>query len=565
MGPSRHLRNLETFTFEINLQNEVSSTNQSTISSDSDHFDLFLDGIIYDIDEKQLLSGFISEGMDYVTKLEGSFIIFIVHHGSFYILSDKFSSRKAYYALIDDTCYISTNIDLLPKHKCQVSIDGIANYLANGVTLNGITVFEEIICTERASIHWIEKGKIAFKRYWDFKFSYSSADQINESDLQHELEKLLISSIKRRFDPEAETAISLSAGYDSRGILGILNDKIGVRNVYCFSYALDEDPIPECDAFIAKQLADKYQYKHEVIKSYKGDFIDILIKNAAEGKCLTNYSDELDAWHYLADRKGFPDIFVGDMNFGISIPFRTTENLLEKARIVESSGMKWLKSHISKKVYNEICQSLDKLIGDILQKIDNISDLQDKMDYLYLDQRINYGLLTWRENICNQVGYVHMPFLDGELLDYVSKLPPQLRDNKQMYRKTISELLPDLFAIPFPSSAGYKLNWTREIIKNKKALIALVRGSSSRLDDYIGEKELIDMIKSQNITLSKFKAFSYKTFRYIRRRIKVADKILGKISGPMGRYVSSDILIIRLLLLRIYLNDPSSETTSAIK
>jgi len=558
MGTSRHLRNLETFTFTINSKHEVNCSNRSTITSNSNVYDIYLDGIIYNVDKKQLSDGFASNGIDYVKQLEGSFVLFILHQDAFYLVTDKLNSRKAYYAFIEDTWHISNDIDNLPKNRCKVSIDGIANYLANGVMLNGLTLFDEIKCSDRASIHHIERGEIAIKRYWDLVFTYSS-DRINESDSQQRFDKLLISSIKRRYDSDTETSISLSAGYDARGILGIMSNKIDARKINCFSYALKKDPAQHSDAFYAKQLAEQCQYNHEVFVSYKGDFINILTQNASEGKCLTNFSDELDAWHELRDRSGFPDIFVGDMNFGISLPFKTLENILERARIVESEGLKWMKRYIPKKVYQDICSSLDTLVNDILQKVNKFSDPQDKLDYLYLDQRINHGLLTWRENICTQAGFVHLPYLDGQVMDFVATLPPQLRTNKLLYRKTISDMLPDFFSIPFASSAGYKVDWTREIINNKKALTELVQGSSSRLDEFIDGRDIIGMIRKQNITRAHLKVFIYKVMRYIRRRIKLADVILGKIFGPMHRYVSSDILIIRLLLLRIYLSNSTSE------
>jgi hypothetical protein len=139
-------------------------------------------------------------------------------------------------------------------------------------------------------------------------------------------------------------------------------------------------------------------------------------------------------------------------------------------------------------------------------------------------------------------------------MDFIVTLPPHLRHNKQLYRDTISDMLPDLFTIPFASSAGYKMDWTREIIKHKKALIKLVQESRSRLDEFILGEDLIRMIKKQNPTRARLKYYIFKAIRYIRRRSKPADVILGKFFGSMHRFVSSDILIIRILLLRIYLS-----------
>ena len=71
MGTSQQLRNLEKFSFSVNSHIQVESGKQSTFSSSSTSYEIFLDGILYDLNEDELLSGFETRGVDFVNELEG--------------------------------------------------------------------------------------------------------------------------------------------------------------------------------------------------------------------------------------------------------------------------------------------------------------------------------------------------------------------------------------------------------------------------------------------------------------------------------------------------------------
>ena len=554
---SNQIRNKEVFTFLIDRKDKIITDNRNTIVSDCEKYQLFIDGVIYNHNTDRLISGFVSEGADYVSQLEGNFLIFLVVDSSFHILTDKINSRKAFYAFIDDKWYISNNIDCLPKNRSNISIDGVACYIANGVMLNNLTLFQNIKQTKRASIHRFENDKISIHRYWDLSFSHSSEKQIDEKRCKIDFKRLLIDAVKIRYNKDVNTGISLSAGYDVRGILGILHESIKASGISCFSYALNDHPKPGTDAFVSKKIADEYQFPHDTIKTYKGNLIEFLINNAFEGKCLTNFSDELDAWHYLAEKGHYNDIFVGDMAFGIGGNEKSINDILRIVQVRSPSGFKWLKHYLSKKVYNDIYRSIKNLNSSIIRTVEVFPHLQDKKDYLYFDQRLNHVQLPWRENICGQAGFVHIPYLDGEVLNFISKLPMHLRKGKSLYRETIIDMYPDLFSIPRAEDLGYKVNWAKEIAKNRKALIKLNLELNSRLDEFISKEEILYMIKRINPVAYRIRLFLVTSMNYLRRKINAFDKLLENLVGPMQRRISPDLFLIRILLIRIYLSDTS--------
>jgi asparagine synthase (glutamine-hydrolysing) len=558
-------RHTGTFSFVIDRENDVRTLDQCTLRSDDGKTQLFLDGIIYNKTRDELLVGFHQEGATYVTQLEGSFVIFLKKDFDFYIITDKVNSRKAYYISLDGDWYISKNIDLLPKGQCQLSLDGLACYLANGVMLNDLTLFQGIKSSKRAGIHCFKDGEHTCWCYWDFKLMYTPVSPELEVQLQKESEQLFINCVKRRYDAASHpSALSLSAGYDSRGILGIFHKYLNVRDISCFSYATDDHPKIDTDAELARKLAETCTYEHKLLKSYDGDLIALLKSNAMEGQCLSYFCEELDGWHSMADSQNHPDIFVGDQSFGLPyFQLQTNAELLASVGITDSSAVEALKGFLPINVYHEICHSIDRLSDDLVNQVCNITDPLDKQRFLHLDQRVNHFFMPWREQMTGQAGFVHNPYLDGEILDFFMRVPPEYRKDKKLFKKSISNMLPDLFSIPIAKSSGYSVNWQNELVKHRNALIELIQNTDSLLDEFISKDQMIAILNAQGSTFSQMEAFIQRGIKYLRRKYRIADQVLNILLGPgvfkKGGFVSPEKLMIRLLLMRIYLSPASSK------
>ncbi len=517
--------------------------------------------MIYNHNGDQLVEGFYLHGVDYINKVEGSFIIFLIDGTGFYILTDKVNSKKAFYACLENVWHVSNDIDALPCDKCQLSLDGIACYLANGFMLNDLTLFKEIRSARRACVHSYKNGEIIIYSYWEYKFSNPAYSIDQYPRFKEELISLLIESIDRRYATVSDPILSLSAGHDSRGILGILHDKIKAPNISCFSYALEELPGKDTDAALSKKLAEQCGYPHQTIRSYQGNLVDHLKNNAREGKCLSNFCGELDAWHHLAAAGQFSDVFVGDECFGrIDFKLGSKRDILASVSITDAAGIRGMKSFISKEIYTQMCTCINKLADYVYDRTKEIPDPRTKSDFLYLDQRIDHTMMPWREYFTGQVGFVHDPFLDGAVLEFMNRLPVQLRKVKFLYRNTIKEMFPDLFSVGLATSSGYRVDWHRELLKHKDELISLVQETDSRLDEIISRNEVLHVIKHYGSWILRLKEYLTKALDYLGRN-KLVEKALNGLLGswdhPRGSLVGSDKLLIRLLLIRIYLSTSS--------
>jgi asparagine synthase (glutamine-hydrolysing) len=558
---SSWVKNKGTFIFMISKQSGVNTTDHYTFASSCNKIQIFLNGVIYNNSEEQLIEGFLLQGSDYINKIEGSFVIFLIEGTQFHILTDKLNSKKAFYAFVNGIWYVSNNVDALPKNKCQLDLAGLACYLANGVMFNDLTLFKEIRSAKRASVYSFNNGEISTRCYWNCQFEYSSSSNKPQQQLQKELELLLFNSIKSRYASASNKAISLSGGYDSRGILGILHKKIKASNISCFSYALTENPKMDSDADVAKELAAKCGYPYQTIESYKGNLVELLKANAREGKCVSDFCIELDVWHRLAASNQFTDIFTGDEWFGRNnFALNSQEEILGSVYIRGASGIGWLENFISKKVYKQMCHCLNVLTDEIFETTNAFPDPQDKIDFLYIDQRLDHALMPWRENFLSQAGFIHDPYLDGKILEFIKQLPPHLRRDKLLFKNTIRDMLPDFFSMKLSTLKDVKPDLQEELHKHKDLLISLIQGTESRLDSIISKKEILSALEQKVTIIKKAKAFSIRVINYIRRRNKIADKLFNIF---MGRRVvpsmNQDQLLLRLLVIRIYLTPSPSD------
>ena len=546
------MKSRQDFSFTVSESEGVKTGNEPTVFSEAKKLKIFLNGVIYNQDRNQLIEGFLSQGTDFVRRLEGSFIIFLIIDSKFFIITDKVNSLKGYYAFIDHKWYVSNDIDALPKEKCKINLKGLACYLDNGVMFNDLTLFEEIQSAKRACIHTFVNGQVQVDKYWDDGFVYQSSEFKTDSEYKEELRTLLIQAVKQRHACSENAAISLSAGYDSRGILGILHNEIHASNISCFSYANFTMQTTDSDPYLSKDLAELYDYPHQTIPSYNGKFLDQLINNAKEGKCIAHFCDELDAWNCLASWKKYTDLFVGDHCLG-SHGTNLDRFLLRR----DPSRIEPLEAFLSLELFAILKTKLIELFDEILETTAELPDVQDKLDFLDIDQEINHIYMPWREYFSSKVGFVHNPYLDSSILEFRKTIPPNLRRNKHLFIETVRAIMPESFTVPLAKKSGTAIDWQQELCKHKDELVSFISNSNSRLDEIISKNALIDLLK-QGVLIFKKRAERHSKELEHKNAYRLINKVskifMGSKSNQKPKTPTLEELIMRLLIIRIYLS-----------
>jgi len=247
---------LETNRFTLHLSK---SSSTQVASSHDGQITLILHGEIYtggNSPANYLLERYLEEGLEFAKDLNGSFAILLVDKRTdqIYLITDRLNTREVFSSRYKGSHWLSTALTyhLHPADDLKLDPVGIAFYLTNRKIPNDRTLFAGIQALEQACVHTLTKDGFQAKRYWTYDLN-ESRSSVDEKTLQADLSDVFVEGVRMRVAANPKVFLSLSAGYDSTSILGILH-QLQVPDVECFSYA-NGDPEPNSDPYVAREMA----------------------------------------------------------------------------------------------------------------------------------------------------------------------------------------------------------------------------------------------------------------------------------------------------------------------
>ena len=363
-----------------------------------------------------------------------------------------------------------------------------------------------------------------------------------------------------RYKKKLSLFLSLSAGYDVSGILGILSEYLKADNLYSFSYGMSEADVTG-DPYIARRFAEMYGITHQFYKSYDGNLIEAIERNALWGDGHTPFCDESLVWSQLAEithNQNHP-LIVGHQVFGRGgeLSSSNKEDVISALKFKHFSTLNWIKGSLSPGVYNDFIDGQNQDISDFFKKAPQSSIYDDIKDFIYLDQRLCDLVFPWRENFCSRAFVVHNPLLDNALIDFTRKLPFHWRQGKCLYKETIASMLPRLFAFDRAKILNLIPDWTAEIFREKVSIkdTYFENGKPSLMDDYFDPDSIIKLLfieeKTQNKVTSYKKNINSISYNMLR---KVIPNEGGKIRRQIRPFITSrTVFLLRYLVLKRFL------------
>lgn len=560
------------------------SNNTILVKSSDENIIILLSGNIYPDDfiseistEQYLLDKYSKHKKDFVKYLNGSFCMFFAQKdtGEIYFATDRLNTRKIFKFEKGNSLLFSTDINFLPLDKFTLSYAGAASYLINGILLNDLTVFEEVKKLDRSSLHRVNDLKINSCKYWDYNFT-NEYEGRSEKELADELHQLYLRSLKKIIKGKKNIFISLSGGYDSRGIAAMMKNIPDIKaNISCISHNFGEKN-ENTDSDIARQIAESLGYPFRLLKSYNGDLFNTFKKNAELGSGMTSFCMELDAWDKVnkeLERTEESIFLVGDMYDGTYVAFHgNTKRALEKAHICEPSFLKEYKHFFTTEVYNNLIENWGNEYNKILNKISAFDNMVNMLDYLYMDQLIPNLYSAERESFHMPFIETATPFYDNDVLDFIQKIPPGLRDRKRLHKLTLETYYPEIFRIKFPSAGwGIEPVWINEIRSFSDIFIENINNHKSKLDELISPGAIIDSILSVNDKKDKIykgrsvlKSFHNSLNKVLPAYHRIVELLPGgkELTRKAGKYIHSRIShpLIKILILRLYLAGNDNES-----
>jgi asparagine synthetase B (glutamine-hydrolysing) len=345
-----------------------------------------------------------------------------------------------------------------PEVKALLAIDGVgkradhsalATFMASGHLLADQTLLQGVKRLEGGSYLKIAQS-ISSHRYWRFRPGTASSVDADR-DLQEELATLLEGAALRSIRDPRSTAVFLSGGVDSRGVLGAARAAIGgdPTDLRAITWGANPD-VPLADAVIARELASRFRFEHRFFKkdigSYRSGFRKI-------NRFLDWLSDvgayqphEFDVMLRLLQINVHLGL-RGDNAFGWGIAVNDLNGARSEVGARRLSEADHLASILSPSVYRDWCERSDHLIDQLMRDVDS-DDPIDAKDRWYFEHRLQRYLST--ATYYKQLAIDHRNILlDDRILDFLAKVPSRLRVEKKLFRRVVLHRYPDLCEVPF--------------------------------------------------------------------------------------------------------------------
>jgi hypothetical protein len=414
---------------------------------------------------------------------------------------DRLNVAKIFHAKIKGMHLLATNISLFPRADLTVDVRSVASYMLNGSCLNNHTAFEQVEVLESASHHVFGPGTHRREGYWRFLPGSKSATKWRGKLAEQELWERIVGSVARA-TTDKHVLLSLSGGYDSGVLLGILGSHLRHAHVTCFSY-VHGAPKPGSDAEVAAQRAALYGYEHIAINSYSGDLLSLLEGNANVGEMLRGPSYEIEAFQSLSERYPNADdtvMLFGDECFGWgSYRLNDKNDLLGAINLKSPLLLEPLAALFGQKQMEGLRSGLEIEYEKLLAKVSDFPTPNDAKDFLYQDQRLQFYLLPLRTFVAGHWFPVAMPLISPEIVDVVAEIPTRLRMDKRFFKEIARRRFPQLFAIPRATRGQFHPDFRQEIAAARYRLREVIDARGWGIDGICSPTALSALLDDFNL------------------------------------------------------------------
>lgn len=233
-------------------------------------------------DTEVILEAYKEWGIDSINKYRGmfAFAIFDKEKEKLFLVRDRAGVKPLYYYSKDNLLLFSSELKSFhqhPKFIKKINFDALALFLQFGYISAPYTIFENTFKVKPG--HYLEissKGVIKETKYWDI-LDYYLAEPINksESEVEKELEKILIESFEYRMVSDVPIGVFLSGGIDSSIVAAILQSKAKTP-IKTFTIGFHEKGYNEAPH--AKKIAEYLKTDHHELYCTPKDALEIIPK-----------------------------------------------------------------------------------------------------------------------------------------------------------------------------------------------------------------------------------------------------------------------------------------------
>jgi asparagine synthase (glutamine-hydrolysing) len=415
-------------------------------------------------DEQIALAMYEQYGEDFACHLRGIFIIAVwdAEQQRVIVTNDRFGLYPLYYSCSQDKLVFAPEVKAIladPDFCKRLDMGALAEYIRFQCLLGDKTFFEDLQLLPNASIfvYSLETGSLSLRSYWDISHLPSLPTSLTFNEAVREAGRLLKVAVDRRTSGPYQLGLYLSAGVDSRVIMGLIDQ--------------DLFPIPSItfgqqncrDVIYAQNLAKKAGTQHHYFEFYGGKWVE---EFADLHLVLT------EGFHSWIHAHGIsflsqvrPLLNVNLTGFGGGQSAIDWEDL----SLLEAQD----DTAFSNRLFELLCQNTTwPSVSEAEAKSLYMPSLAKKMDELVFSsfkaeldkfQRLPYYQRAAYFALCNPDRRLfqyytvfhrshfeqRFPFYDYDYFEFVYSLPPAMLFHRKLRRAIILEMTPALAHVPY--------------------------------------------------------------------------------------------------------------------
>jgi asparagine synthase (glutamine-hydrolysing) len=466
-------------------------------------------------DTEAIVHGYEEFGPSNVSNLRGmfSFAIWDEKAKSLFLGRDRVGKKPLYYTTAPDGTFVfGSELKSLLEHPSverDLDIEALDAYLTLGYVPEPLSIFRRIRKLPPGNYLTFAKGLIQIEQYWDF--SYQVSEPRSEDSYRDELRELLDEAVRIRLVSDVPLGAFLSGGIDSSAVVGLMARHMD-QPVKTFSIGFHEDSHNELK--YARLTAKKFGTDHHefLVTPDICDVVDELVwhfdEPFADSSAIPTYMVSKLAREHVTvvlSGDGGDELFAGYRRYLIEqsrrafarMPRFIREGVMEplSLRLPHGARGRNLLHNVALDPVDRYLDSVSvftSLNRKLLYTRDFSKSLEDsnfvserfyecastirtgeEIDrLLYIDSKtyLPGDILTKVDRMSMAASLeARAPLLDHKLIDFVTRIPPNLKiaggETKRIFKRAISDLIPEEiltrpkqgFGIPIPQWINQEL------------------------------------------------------------------------------------------------------------
>jgi asparagine synthase (glutamine-hydrolysing) len=413
-----------------------------------------------------LLRLYLRFGIEALRGLNGIYVVVVWEdkQKKLTIINDRCGFGKLYYWFTNDRLMFAPECKSIiwhPEFNKKVSELALADFMSIGYFLDDRTLFEGIKLVPPASIMTYQAGKLSFHHYWDYEFYTAGGETLSEDHYVDEYALRLEEAVSKRV--KENTCLPITGGLDSRALAGVLDQcarglKVRTNTIghkHCY------------DVRFGRKIAQSLGYEHTFIPvgpTYMAEYSNEGVwRLEGAASCYTSWIFPEDTFLEENNIDFVMSGFLGDCLSGAHLPIELLEETNEERAVRslytsfynkvfrDDELARFLKPNVYRNIEGESFNSIRRCFN-----ITNTDNILNKCDYVDLHQR-QRRYIALHLDILGAFSRVLDPFADNEFVDFILRVPLEMRVGQRIYKKMIVKHLPKVARIPYTAS-GLPLN-----------------------------------------------------------------------------------------------------------